>query len=126
MMKNCRGDAGTAATRRVRLVSQDGVGFVAVLMALLIAAALYFGYFELQRASDGRSGGITAIEGSRVFACRTNRQSVERQIAMWSVNHPQEAPSLAALEAEVGSVPSCPEGGRYSLAGRQVRCSAHP
>jgi hypothetical protein len=44
---------------------------------------------------------------------------------MWSVNHPDEAPSLAALQADGLRVPSCPEGGRYVVVGREVRCSVH-
>src|SRR3990170_8096281 len=106
-------------------MNDRGVGFVAVLIALLIAAALYFGYFALPRAVSERSTGQTAIDVSRAAACRTNRQTIEREITMWSVNHPGETPTLDALEVSDHHLPSCPEGGRYVLAGRQVRCSLH-
>ncbi len=107
------------------LSDQRGVGFFGVLMALLIAAALYFGYFEMQGATKQRSPALTAMDRSRAFACRTNRQNIEREIAMWSVNHPGDKPSFTALEADGGRIPLCPDGGRYSLAGRRVRCSIH-
>jgi hypothetical protein len=45
---------------------------------------------------------------------------------MWSVNHPGETVSLAALEADGAHVPACPDGGELSLAGTSVRCSVHP
>ena len=106
--------------------AESGFGFVAILLALLIAAVLYFGYFRLQNATSERSTGIAAIDVSRAVACRTNRQNIERAIAMWSVNHPDEPPTLAALEADGVRIPSCPEGGRYSLSGREVHCSKHP
>jgi hypothetical protein len=100
------------------------MSFVSVLMAMLIAAALYFGYFKMHGSVGEQKVGIAAVDASRGVACRTNRQTVERALVMWSVNHPDEAPSLAALERE-GGVPSCPEGGRYELVGREVHCSKH-
>jgi competence protein ComGC len=104
---------------------QRGFTFVAILLALLIAAALYFGYFRMQSAMRGGSTAVSAINAARAVACRTNRQNIERAVAMWSVNHPDERPSLAALEAEGSHVPTCPEGGRYELVGRAVHCSVH-
>ncbi len=105
--------------------NQRGVGFIAVLLALLIAAALYFGYFKMHSAMRPSGTGITAINAATAVACRTNRQNIERDITMWSVNHPNEQPSFAALQAEGIHIPTCPEGGRYDLVGRQVRCSVH-
>lgn len=107
------------------LLGHQGAGFVAVLLALLIAAVLYLGYFKLQGATSQRSTGMAAIDASRSVACRTNRQNIERDIAMWSVNHPDEQPTLAGLQAEGLRIPSCPEGGRYELVGREVHCSMH-
>ncbi len=104
---------------------QRGFTFVAVLLALLIAAALYFGYFKMQSAMSARSTGVSAIDAARAVACRTNRQNIERDVAMWSVNHPDEAPSFGALEAEGIRIPACPEGGHYELVGRAVHCSVH-
>jgi hypothetical protein len=107
------------------LCSQHGFGFVSVLLALLIAAALYFGYFKMQGATGERSKGITAIDASRAVACRTQRQNIERDIALWSVNHPDEQPTLARMQADGVHIPSCPQGGHYDLVGRAVTCSVH-
>ena len=106
--------------------SQRGMSFVAVLLALLIAAVLYFGYFKLPGTQGERSTGVAAIDASKAVACRSNRQSIERNIRAWEVNHPDDPPTLDALQADGFAVPSCPEGGRYQLAGREVHCSLHP
>ena len=108
------------------MLNQRGVSLVAVLMAMLIAAALYFGYFKLQSGMSERSTTVTAIGASRAVACRTQRQDIERNIVLWSVNHDGETPTFAALEADGLRTPSCPEGGRYELVGREVHCSKHP
>jgi hypothetical protein len=110
---------------RFRVPGQLGFSFVAVLLALLIAAALYFGYFHLQSITGERAKGIAAIDAARAITCRTNRQTIEREIVLWSVNHPDEAPTLAALQADGLRIPSCPEGGRYEIVGREVHCSVH-
>ena len=106
------------------LRSQQGMGFISILFALLALAALYFGYldFGVEGAKNERSSGITAIDRSKDFACRTNRQTIEREIAMWRTSHEGEPASLAAL----GTGVTCPEGGRYSLSAETVRCSIHP
>ncbi len=109
----------------MRLATQNGFSFVAVLLALLIAAALYFGYFKFQSTPGEHAKGVAAIDAARTIACRTNRQNIERDITMWSVNHPGETPTLAALAADGLRIPSCPEGGRYDIVGRQVHCSVH-
>jgi hypothetical protein len=100
---------------------QQGIGAIAVIVALLIVAALYFGYFTMQRAMESPRRATTALDDSKAFACRTNRQTVEREIQMWLVNHPGEAPTLAA----VGSTARCPQGGDYRLDGVHVLCSRH-
>jgi competence protein ComGC len=106
--------------------NQRGFGFVSILLALLIAAALYFGYFKMQNTmGSGRTTGIAAINASRAVACRTQRQQIERDIGLWSVNHPDEPPTLAALEHDGLRIPACPEGGHYSIDGRTVHCSVH-
>lgn len=105
--------------------NQRGFSFVAVLLALLIVAFLYFGYFKMQSATSERASGVTAISASRAVACRTNRQQLERDIVMWSVDHPDDQPTLAALQAAGIRIPSCPEGGRYDIDGREVHCSVH-
>jgi len=101
---------------------QRGVGAVAVILALLIAAVLYFGYFGMQTAMQPTTRAVTTLDTSKAFACKTNRQTAEREIQMWLVDHAGETPSLAA----VGSTATCPEGGAYSLAGMHVSCSKHP
>jgi hypothetical protein len=105
--------------------NETGFSFVAVLLALLIAAALYFGYFKMQSVIGEKATSIQAIDVSRAMACRANRQNIERAIAFWSVNHPDEEPTLAGLQADGVQIPTCPEGGRYEIAGRAVRCSVH-
>ncbi len=111
--------------RSPRYASEAGFGFAAVLMALLIAAALYFGYFKMQDTRGGQGTRITALDASRDVACRSNRQTIERAMVMWSVNHDGERPSLDGLAHDGIDVPSCPEGGTYAMAGASVRCSKH-
>jgi hypothetical protein len=106
-------------------LTESGFGFVAVLLALLIAAALYFGYFHFQGSSGEHAKGITAINAARAVACRANRQNIEREIQLWAVNHPDETPTFAALQAEGFRIPSCPEGGQYEIVGDEVECSVH-
>ena len=105
---------------------QSGFSFVSILLAMLIAAALYFGYFHFQNAGSDRAKGIAAIDAARAVACRSNRQNIERAIALWAVSHPGENPSIAALQADGIRIPTCPEGGRYDIVGQDVRCSVHP
>jgi len=107
------------------ILNQRGFGFFSVLVALLLAAALYFGYFRMQSTHSERAVSITAIDASRVVACRTQRQNIEREIMMWSVNHPDEEPTMGGLQAAGVRIASCPEGGQYSLVGRHVECSKH-
>jgi hypothetical protein len=105
--------------------NQHGFSFVAVLLAMLVAAFLYFGYFKMQSATSERTTGVTAINASRAVACRTNRQQLERDIVMWSVDHPDDQPTLAGLQAAGIRISSCPEGGRYEIVDREVHCSVH-
>jgi hypothetical protein len=109
-----------------RTLDQRGASFVAVLVVLLIAVALYFGYFGFQDRAAQRSSGVTAIDTSRAVACRTNRQTLERALVAWSATHDSGAASLDALVADGVHIPSCPESGTYSLVGGTVRCSVHP
>ena len=105
--------------------SERGVGSIAVLLALLIAALLYLGYFRMQSTTGETQRGVAVIDTSRAFACKTNRQSVEREVQMWLVNHPGEGASFAVLESDGAHIATCPEGGTYSLDGLRVRCSRH-
>jgi len=95
------------------------------LLALLIAAALYFGYFKLQNPRNDRALGISAIDASKTVACRANRENIVRAIALWTVSHPDETPTIAALQKDGLHLPSCPAGGHYDIVQREVRCSVH-
>jgi type II secretory pathway component PulJ len=114
-----------SATGILRNFTETGFTFIAVLLALLIAAALYFGYFHFQSTTGERAQGIAAINTARAVACRTNRQNIEREIQLWAVNHPGETPTFSALQAEGFRIPSCPEGGEYEIVGGEVQCSVH-
>jgi hypothetical protein len=107
-------------------LDQRGASLAAVLVVLLIAVALYLGYFGVQDRAAQRSSGIAAIDTSRAVACRANRQTLERALVAWSATHDGGAASLDALAADGVHVPTCPDGGSYSLVGGAVRCSVHP
>ena len=98
------------------------MGLVVVLLALLVAAVLYLGWFQAGETTQQTRQTVGAVDASKAFACRSNRQTVEREIQMWLVNNPGETPSLAA----VGSTARCPEGGEFVLQGTAVHCSRHP
>jgi Tfp pilus assembly protein PilX len=102
--------------------NQRGLGAVALVLALLIVALLYVGYLRMQTTtgSSPRSA-TTTLDNTKAFACRNNRQTAEREVQMWLVNHPGETPTLDA----VGSTAQCPTGGTYTLTGVQVICSQH-
>ena len=109
-----------------RLRNQRGFGFVSILLTLLVLAVLYFGYFRMQNTMRGsHEVGISALNASREVACRTQRQQIERDIVLWSVNHPDEPPTLSALQHDGLHIPACPDGGQYSIDDRQVHCSVH-
>lgn len=105
--------------------SQRGFAAIGLIVALLLIALLYFGYLQMRSVVGEQKQTVSAIDATRAFACKTNRQTVEREIQMWLVNHPGETPSFAGLEADGIHIPSCPEGGAYSLDGPSVRCSRH-
>jgi len=111
--------------RPTPLRNQNGASFATVLVVLLIAVALYYAYFGVRDAATGKSAGVSAIDTSRAVACRSNRQTLERAVVAWSQTHDGETATLAALTADGIRVPSCPEGGTYSLAGNSVRCGTH-
>lgn len=110
---------------RSLLRSENGASFVAVVMALALGAALYFAYFQTQGTVSNEKVGIAAIDTSRSFACRTNRQTIERQLTSYLVDHDGDVPTLEDLDEAVGPLPSCPEGGEYALSGHTVTCSKH-
>jgi len=104
---------------------QGGIAGLALIVGVFIAAILFVLYFRTQSPTGEGKTSVTAIDATRAVACRTNRQNVERDIQMWLVNHPGEAPSFAALEADGVRIPSCPEAGTYSIDGVQVLCDKH-
>ena len=106
--------------------SERGLGAVALIIVLLVAGLCYLGYAGMRSAMEKQTAAVTTLDGTRGFACLTNRQTLEREIQMWSVNHAGESVSLAALASGGAHVASCPQGGAYTLDGPHVRCSKHP
>lgn len=105
--------------------SERGLGAIALFLALLVAALLYVGYVQMSSTMSTTKTTVTAVDNTRAFACKTNRQTVEREIQMWLVNHPGETPSFDGLESDSVHVATCPEGGTYALVGLHVTCSKH-
>jgi archaellin len=105
-----------------RRPGQSGIGALGVIAAVLIAAFLYVAYHAMQAGMQPTKRAVSTLDTSKAFACKTNRQTVEREIQMWLVNNPGETPSLAVI----GSTAQCPEGGEYTLTGVHVSCSKHP
>jgi competence protein ComGC len=111
-----------------RLRTQHGLGAMGLLLSLLILGLLIFVFAKSQvRSGKEAAAGspMTALDKGRAAACQAQRRSIERDIVAWSVDHDNEAPSIAALEAAGFRVPACPEGGTYSISGRHVECSVH-
>jgi hypothetical protein len=104
-----------------RLRSQGGLGAIAVVLALLVVALVYLGYHQMEDAMQAPRRATTTVDASKAFACKTNRQTAEREVQMWLVNHPGETPTWESL----GSTARCPEGGEYRLEGLKVVCSRH-
>jgi len=104
---------------------QRGFAAIGLIVVLLLLAFLYIGYRQLRSAVSQPQQTVSAINSTRAFACKTNRQTLEREIEMWQVNHPGDPPSFAGLEADGIHIPTCPEGGTYTLDGLSVRCSRH-
>lgn len=122
-------EAGGPDAGRARRSGERGVALVAVLIALLVVAALYFGLPAL-RPSSGSHGtdggtGVAALERAREAACRTSRQMIERSLVMWRARHPGAQPSIGDLAREGIRVSPCPEGGEYVVAGGRVYCTVH-
>ena len=104
---------------------QRGFGVMGLVLVLLLIALGYLGYLRLLTPRYETQRATTAIDASKAFACATNRQTIEREVQMWLVNHPGEQPSMAALAADGTGRATCPEGGIYSLDGLRVHCSKH-
>jgi competence protein ComGC len=109
-----------------RLHSQHGLGAVGLLVSVLILGLLIFAYARNQVGEGGGAGSaMTSIDKGRAVACQAQRRAIERDVMAWSVEHDDETPSVAALEAAGFPVPACPEGGHYSVGGQHVYCSLH-
>ncbi|HVN83411.1 MAG TPA: hypothetical protein VMW17_01060 [Candidatus Binatia bacterium] len=105
---------------------QRGFSFVSIVVAMLVLAALYFGYFHFQSSmTSERKTGIQSIEAAKDVACRTQRQQIERDVQLYVADHDHPPRSLDDLEHAGIHVPPCPEGGDYSLRGAHVVCSKH-
>jgi competence protein ComGC len=113
------------STVRVAHHAAGGFSFVSFLVALVIVAVMYFGYFRMASTSGEKSVGIQSLDAAKGVACRTQRQQIERDVSLYTANHEQPPGSLADLERAGVLIPSCPEGGRYALAGSHVTCSRH-
>ena len=88
----------------IRGGGQRGIGAVTLIVALLLVALLYVGYLRLQRTpSAPAQPATTAVDNTKAFACRSNRQTAEREVQMWLVNHPGETPTLEAVGSAAGS-----------------------
>jgi competence protein ComGC len=107
-------------------LNQQGFGFVAILLAMLIVAVLYFGYFKMQNSmSQQRTTAVSSLDASRAVACRANKANIESNIQLWAVDHPGEQPTIDALRASGLNIPTCPSGGTYTIAAGKVHCSIH-
>lgn len=110
----------------VGLHQQRGVSLVSLVAALLILGLLYVGFDSLSRSGNPLLESTeTAMAQGKDVACRLNRLEIERSIMTWTLSHPGREPTLQLLRDEQIHVPPCPEGGKLSLVGRQVRCSLH-
>ena len=107
-----------------RLRNQRGLSFASVLMALLIGAALYFGYFRMASTNEKKVS-IQSLDTTKNVACRTQRQQIERDVQGYIAQHDGPPASLGELERGGIDIPSCPEGGRYALSGLTVTCTKH-
>src|SRR5258708_40026397 len=96
---------------------QRGLGAIALILALLLIGGFYLAYAHLRSTVGERQRTITAIDATRAFACKTNRQTVEREIQLRQVQHPGDPPSFAALEAGGAHSPRCPGGVSKSRSG---------
>lgn len=104
---------------------ERGSGFVALLLALLVVAALYVGFPKFEGVVGETSAGLSAVEAGGAGACQANRRTIERAIVVWAINHPDERPTLAGLASDGLTIPSCPDGGRYELLDRRAQCTVH-
>jgi hypothetical protein len=91
---------------------QNGLGAVALIVALLIVALVYFGYYQMQDAMQAPRRATTTIDASKAFACKSNRQTAEREVQMWLVNPPARPPRRGRLDGAL------PEGEYRSRACR--------
>lgn len=110
-----------------RFRCQRGLGAIATIVSLLIVAFLVFSYMQNQASSvqGGTAGSpIAAVDKGRAAACLAQRHTIEREIVAWQVEH-DEPPTIGALESAGFSVSRCPDGGHYSISGRNVYCSLH-
>jgi competence protein ComGC len=103
---------------------QAGNSLIVVLAALLIVALLYLGRWGNEAVKSEVTTAVETIDRSREAACRTQRKQIERDVQAWTVNH-DEAPTIDAMQSSGIRVPSCPEGGSYSISGGRVHCSVH-
>ncbi len=108
---------------------QRGFALITLLLALAAIAFLYFTILAPGNAKGGapepaldlRQAPPVGLAG----ACRGNRQELQRSFLTWSITHPGQTPTLAAIRASGFEVPNCPGGGIYSVKEQLVECSVH-
>lgn len=112
-----------------RLVKDQrgSLGSLGTLIGLVLVAVLVASYLREQDAPRTKpaSAPANAIARSRGVACQAQRAQLERDLVIWSNDHPDEQATIAALLSSGLRVPGCPEGGEYRVSGRQVLCSKH-
>ncbi|UCF38070.1 MAG: hypothetical protein JSU96_04235 [Acidobacteriota bacterium] len=102
------------------------MGLISVLAALLIIGLLIGGYITYQPApSSSKAAILTARDTAKDAACHMNRLTLEKALLTWSVQHPNEEPSIRALKRSGILVRGCPQNGELSIRNGQVLCSEH-
>jgi len=105
--------------------SQRGSALTSVAALIGLVGLLYVVYINLQVTGEQATRGMETKALSQGVACMSNRQAIGLSITTWSVTHPGVEPTLEDLQKDGIHIPSCPEGGRYTLEGRKVSCSIH-
>ncbi|NQU43152.1 hypothetical protein HQ520_07690 [bacterium] len=107
--------------------SRRGFYLIGLLIVLAIIAILTYKQLAPEEKANQVNMATMSINRSKNTACNVNRNLVQNQISMWEINHLGEKPTLDKLQQGTSSVPSCPEGGQYTIGadGRTVYCSIH-
>jgi hypothetical protein len=100
--------------------------FISILIALVIIAILTGYYFKKDEKTGDVGLYMMSMERSKRAACLANRNVYEGYIQAWLASHPGEEVTPEKLRAAAYSVPTCPEGGTYTIEpDNTVSCSIH-